>query len=49
MDYAWLAPVLCAGAVFVNVIVWRQFGRARHALSALTSVAAILVCFGIFV
>jgi proton-translocating NADH-quinone oxidoreductase chain L len=49
VDYAWLAPVACAGAFFVNVILWRQLGRARHLFAALTSVAAILACFAIFV
>ena len=26
MDYAWLAPVLCAGAFFFNVLIARQLG-----------------------
>ncbi len=37
MDYAWLAPVLCAGAFFFNVLIARQLGRLKHALSATVS------------
>lgn len=41
MDYAWLAPVLPIGAFALNVLIWRQMGARKHALSALTTLAAI--------
>ena len=49
MDYAWLAPVLPAAAFLINVVLWRNFtGRYKHALSAITSIAAILAAFVVF-
>lgn len=47
MDYAWLAPALCALAFFVNVLIWRQFGRAKHWLSAATSIVAVIAALGV--
>ena len=39
--YAWLAPVLCVGAFFFNVLIARQLGRLKHGLAAFVSIAAI--------
>ena len=47
MDYAWLAPVLCAGAFAANVLIARQT-PFKHGLSALLSIAAILGAFIVF-
>jgi proton-translocating NADH-quinone oxidoreductase chain L len=49
VDYAWLAPVLCAGAFFFNVLISRQLGGLKHAVSALVSLAAIVGAFVVFV
>jgi proton-translocating NADH-quinone oxidoreductase chain L len=48
VDYAWLAPVLCAGAFFFNVLIARQLGGLKHALSATVSIAAIVGGFLVF-
>ena len=48
VDYAWLAPVLCAGAFFFNVLISRQLGRLKHALSATVSLAAIVGGLSLF-
>lgn len=48
MDYAWLAPVLPIGAFALNVLIWRQMGARKHALSALTTLAAIGGAFLVF-
>jgi hypothetical protein len=48
VEYAWLAPALCVAAFFVNVLIWRQTGRSKHLLAALTSVATILGAFVVF-
>ncbi len=47
MDYAWLAPVLCVGAFFFNVIIARQT-PIKHQLAAFVSLAAIFGAFGVF-
>jgi NADH-quinone oxidoreductase subunit L len=49
VEYAWLAPVLCAGAFFFNVLIARQLGSFKHALSAFVAVAAIAGAFAVFV
>jgi NADH-quinone oxidoreductase subunit L len=47
VDYAWLAPVLCASAFVLNVVISRQT-PVKHALSALISIAAIVGAFAVF-
>lgn len=48
MDYAWLAPALCALAFFVNVVIWRNVaGRWKHPLSAATAIIAVLGALGV--
>jgi proton-translocating NADH-quinone oxidoreductase chain L len=48
VDYAWLAPVLCAGAFFFNVLISRQLGGLKHGLAAFVSISAIVGAFVVF-
>ena len=48
MDYAWLAPVLCVAAFALNVVIARQT-PAKHSLSALLAIAAVLGAFAVVV
>ena len=49
MDSAWLAPALCAGAFFLNVIFSRHMGGTRHFFGGLFAVGAVLGAFLVFV
>src|SRR5688500_4235827 len=48
MDSAWLAPALCAGAFFINVLYSRQMGGLRGFFGGFFALGAILGCFLIF-
>src|SRR5688500_16019169 len=48
MDSAWLAPALCAGAFFLNVIYSRHMGGLRSFFGGFFALGAILACFLIF-
>jgi len=48
VDYAWLAPVLCAGAFLLNVLFSRQRGGRRSLFGGFFAVGAILGCCLVF-